>query len=49
VLGDLLANHIDLYGHFNDNESFRKWLAETVFNQTYEAGRQGAEGRHGTP
>jgi hypothetical protein len=25
-----------LFRQFSDNESFRRWLAETVFNVTYE-------------
>ncbi len=36
VMNDLLADHTELYKQFSDNESFRKWLADTIFTLTYE-------------
>ena len=33
-----LADHTELFKQFSDNESFRRWLSETVFTATYEAG-----------
>jgi type I restriction enzyme R subunit len=38
VMTDLLQDDTELFKQFSDNESFRKWLAETVFGLTYEAG-----------
>ena len=32
---ELLADHTELFKQFSDNESFRKWLSETVFAATY--------------
>lgn len=36
VMTDILADNTELYKQFSDNESFRKWLADTVFSLTYE-------------
>ena len=35
VMNDLLTDQMDPFKLFSDNESFRKWLAETVFRLTY--------------
>jgi type I restriction enzyme R subunit len=35
VMNEILADHTELYKQFSDNESFRKWLADTVFGLTY--------------
>lgn len=35
VMTDLLTDHTDLFGRFSDDESFSKWLKETIFNMTY--------------
>lgn len=35
VMTDLLTDHTELFGRFSDDESFAKWLKETVFNLTY--------------
>jgi type I restriction enzyme, R subunit len=32
----VLKDDTELFKQFSDNESFRRWLAETVFAQTYE-------------
>ena len=38
-----MADHTELFKQFSDNESFRQWLAETVFAATYSgAGPAGA-------
>ena len=39
VMSGLLRDDTELFKQFMDNESFRKWLQETVFGATYEAGR----------
>jgi len=41
VLLSLLTDQTELYKLFSDNESFRKWLGDTVFFMTYE-GQDGA-------
>lgn len=35
---ELLADHTELYRQFSDNESFQRWLQETVFRLTYAPG-----------
>ncbi|MGV8038853.1 MAG: type I restriction endonuclease subunit R [Thermoanaerobaculaceae bacterium] len=35
VMLELLADHTELYRQFSDNESFQRWLQETVFRLTY--------------
>jgi len=36
VLIDLLADHTELFKLYSDNESFKKWLADTIFGATYD-------------
>jgi type I restriction enzyme R subunit len=36
VLLSLLTDHTELYKLFSDNDSFRKWLADTIFFLTYD-------------
>lgn len=36
VMTDVLKDDMELFKQFMDNESFRGWLAETVFGLTYE-------------
>ncbi len=36
VMNELLADHTELFKQFSDNQSFRKWLADTIFSITYE-------------
>ena len=31
----LLADHTELFKQFSDNESFRRWLSDTIFAATY--------------
>ena len=36
VLVGMLSDHSDLYKNYTEDSSFRKWLADTIFNVTYE-------------
>jgi type I restriction enzyme R subunit len=36
AMTDLLADHTELFKQFSDNESFRRWLSEMLFAQTYK-------------
>ena len=36
VIIGMLADHTDLFKYFQDNPSFKKWLADTVFSATYK-------------
>ena len=38
---ELLADHTELFKQFSDNESFRKWLSETIFEATYHREAEG--------
>lgn len=38
VMTALLSDDTELFKQFSDNESFRKWLADTIFNLTYQKG-----------
>ena len=33
---DILKNDTELFKQFMDNESFKRWLRDTVFTLTYE-------------
>ena len=35
VIMDYVADHVELYKQFSDNDSFRRWLSEMVFAATY--------------
>jgi type I restriction enzyme R subunit len=35
VIVDLLKDHTELFKQFSDNPDFKRWLANTVFRQTY--------------
>ena len=35
VMIELLADHTELFRQFSDNESFQRWLQDTVFRLTY--------------
>lgn len=41
VIGDMMADHLDLYGRFQDNEEFRRFVADMVFQATYRPGAVG--------
>ena len=45
AMTELLADHIELFKQFSDNDSFRLWLSEMVFAATYV----GASTLAGTP
>ena len=36
VMTELLADQTELFKQFSDNESFRRWLSDTVFAATYD-------------
>ncbi len=36
VIVDMMKDDTELFKQFSDNESFRRWLADTVFGMTYE-------------
>ena len=38
VMTAVLKDDTELFKQFSDNESFKKWLTDTVFTATYEAG-----------
>ena len=35
VILDLLSDHTELFKQFSDNPSFKKWLGDTIFAETY--------------
>ena len=35
VIMDYMADHVELYKQYSDNDSFRRWLSEMVFAATY--------------
>ena len=36
VMNDLVLDYTELFKHFSDNDSFRRWLKDTIFGLTYE-------------
>jgi type I restriction enzyme R subunit len=32
---DLIADNTELFKQFSDNQSFKKWLADSIFGLTY--------------
>jgi type I restriction enzyme R subunit len=36
VMTDVLRDDTELFKQFSDNESFRRWLTDTVFGLTYD-------------
>jgi type I restriction enzyme, R subunit len=36
VIVDMLTDNTELFRQFMDNQSFRKWLADTIFTETYK-------------
>ena len=36
AMADYVADPIELFKQFSDNESFRRWLSEMVFAATYD-------------
>ena len=41
VIVGLMKDDTELFKQFSDNESFKKWLTDTVFTATYEPGPKG--------
>jgi type I restriction enzyme R subunit len=37
VIVEMLTDHTELFKQFMDNLSFRKWLADTIFTETYKS------------
>ena len=33
----IMSDNMELFKHFNDNPSFKKWLSDLVFDLTYNA------------
>ncbi len=48
VMVGLLADQTELFKQYSDNDSFKKWLSDTVFWLTYEGAGEGA-GAQGQP
>lgn len=38
VMDAIMTDDTELYKQFSDNESFKRWLSDTVFGMTYDAG-----------
>ena len=36
AMTELLADHTELFKQFSDNDSFRRWLSDTIFAATYD-------------
>ena len=36
VMVELIADHTELFKQFSDNDSFKKWLGDTIFGMTYQ-------------
>lgn len=47
VIIDLLTDHTELFKQFQDNQSFKKWLGDTIFATTYSGSTSGT--KTGTP
>ena len=43
AIADYIADPAELFKQFNDNESFRRWLSETIFAITYDGPGEAAE------
>jgi type I restriction enzyme R subunit len=40
VVGDLMADHIELFKLFQDDPTFKKWLGDVIFRATYQVGTE---------
>ena len=38
IIVDMLSDHTELFKQFMDNQNFKKWLGDTIFNATYVGG-----------
>jgi type I restriction enzyme R subunit len=36
VIVEMLTDHTELFKQFMDNQSFKKWLGDTIFRETYK-------------
>ena len=36
VMTAVLKDDVELFKQFSDNESFRRWMTDTIFSMTYE-------------
>ena len=41
VMTAVLKDDTELFKQFMDNESFKRWMTDTVFGLTYESAQQG--------
>jgi type I restriction enzyme, R subunit len=32
----MMKDHMELFRQFSDNDLFKKWLGDTIFNATYD-------------
>ncbi|MBS1258497.1 MAG: hypothetical protein MAG551_01556 [Candidatus Scalindua arabica] len=39
VIVEMLNDHTELFKQFMDNQSFKKWLSNTIFHETYNVGK----------
>ena len=39
VIVEMLHDHTELFKQFMDNPSFKKWLSNTIFHETYKVGK----------
>ncbi len=47
VIFSIMSDNMELFKQFNDNQSFKKWLADMVFNVTYNTEGKVFEGNVG--
>ena len=38
VVLELLSDHTELFKQFSDNQNFKRWLTDMVFDVTYQPG-----------
>jgi type I restriction enzyme R subunit len=41
AMNDLVSDHTELFKQFSDNDSFKKWITESIFALTYTAAARG--------
>jgi hypothetical protein len=49
VMMAVLKDDTRLFKQFSDNESFRRWLTDTIFSITYDTPPPGAAGKAAAP
>ena len=42
IIINIMTDNMELFKQFQDDQSFRQWLADFVFSQTYEEGKRDA-------